>query len=152
LLCHARPHYLVTLCTLSMMLSLAHAGSDQAYARKLVAARVMEVTSIELEVVLCHNWTYKYKKNSPADLMPSCQTRNLPWAQGAPTILWVQGAPLDLWSMSFYQGLNFFSEPLPRTENRESVRRPLADQNHEFHGEDNCTEGFINVTTDHRQE
>ena len=47
-----------TICSLSMMSPLVHAGSDEAYARVLVAARVMEVTSIELEVALYHDGTF----------------------------------------------------------------------------------------------
>jgi len=126
-----------TILSLRMKSPLVHAGSDEAYARVLVAARHMEVTSIELEVVLVRD-----------------ATRTSPYHRYHPITLAViavgaGGAPRSLDSV-ILSGSQFYRATLPWTENRESVRRPLADRAHGVHGENDCTEGCTSTTTDHR--
>ncbi len=125
-----------------MMSPLAHAGSDDAYARVLVAARVMEVTSIELEVELYHDGTFTRLPISYYAVILAISNSGYPVGAG--------GAPRSMESVVL-SGSQFYRDTLPRTENRESVRRPLADQSHGFHGEDDCTEDFTAITTDHRR-
>ena len=129
-----------TICSLSMMSPLVHAGSDEAYARVLVAARVMEVTSIELEVALYHDGTFTRRPISYHLVILAILNSGYLVGSG--------GAPRSLESVVL-SGSQFYRDTLPRTENRESVRRPLADRTHGFHGEDDCTEGFTAITTDH---
>jgi hypothetical protein len=119
-----------TFCSLSMMSPIAHADSDEAYARVLVAARVMEVTSIELEVALYHDGTY---------------TRRL--SSYNPILMAAGGAPRSLESVVL-SGTQVHRATLPRRENRESICWPLADKSDGFHGEDDCSEGCTAFTTD----
>ena len=129
-----------TYSTLLMMSPLAHAGSDEAYARVLVVARVLDVTSIDLEVALYHDRTYTRQPISshPVRLAIS---NNPVGAGGAPRSL----EPVVL------SGSQIYRASVPRTENRKSARRPLADQTHGFHGEDDRTEGCTAADTDRQK-
>ena len=126
-----------TISSLRMMSPLVHAGSDEAYARVLVAERHMEVTSIELEVALYHDASCHkpYHPHHPIQVTLG--------AVGA------GGAPRSLDSV-ILSGSQIYRATLPWTENWESVRRPLADQANGVHGEDDCTKGCTSTSTDHR--